>query len=379
MDVLGAVGFWSYARADDEAEAGRITRLANLLASEYVMLTGEDLTIFVDRDDIAWGDEWRSRIDEALEGTTFFVPIVTPRYFKSAECRKELFTFDMHAESRGVRELLLPLLYVDVPDLSPESDDEAMALVARMQYERWTALRLAAEDSAEYRKGVNKLARRLVEISEEIGNRLPSLTVDSAGKVVDDIVEEEPGLIDVMAEAENALPHWTSTLERLALFVKQLGELMQDAVQQIERSDARGKGFAGRLLAARALAARLQPLASKVLEVGTEYGSDLVKVDSGVITLIRQLGEMKDTLPEDQRRDACELFDALRELAGESRDTTHELAELLGSARNVAQLSRDLRPPLRDIDSGLRRVLDGQAVIDEWERLIDGLGLDCSG
>jgi len=61
-----AVGFWSYVHADDEAEGGRIRRLAERIRNEYSVLTGEDLAIFVDREDIAWGDEWRRRIADAL-------------------------------------------------------------------------------------------------------------------------------------------------------------------------------------------------------------------------------------------------------------------------------------------------------------------------
>jgi len=80
MAGLGAAGFWSYARADDEAESGRIVALARHLQEEYALLTGDALDLFVDRD-LAWGEEWRSRIDEALAGVTFFIPVVTPRFF----------------------------------------------------------------------------------------------------------------------------------------------------------------------------------------------------------------------------------------------------------------------------------------------------------
>jgi hypothetical protein len=50
---------------------------------------------------------------------------------------------------------------------------------------------------------------------------------------------------------------------------------------------------------------------------------------------------------------------------------------LTASIRDVAQMSRDLRTPLRDIEKGLSRVMDGQAVMDEWVRLIDEVNIDC--
>jgi hypothetical protein len=57
------------------------------------MKTASTLEVFLDRDSIRWGEEWRERIDSAVAGTTFFIPIVTPRYFLRKECRRELLSF----------------------------------------------------------------------------------------------------------------------------------------------------------------------------------------------------------------------------------------------------------------------------------------------
>jgi hypothetical protein len=376
VDALRAVGFWSYVRADDEAEGGRIRRLAGLIQTEYAMLTGDDIEIFVDRDDLVWGDEWKRRIDIALEGTTFFIPVITPRYFRSPECRRELLTFDMHARSRGVPELLLPLLYVEVPRLEPESGDEAVALVARIQYERWTKLRLEAEDSAEYRQGVNKLARRLVEIGASLESHPRVAAEETVPSTTDGSSTEEPGFIDIMADSEEALPRWNATIERFAEIMEEIATASEEAARHIERSDAQGKGFAGRLTAARTLATRLNPLAAEVLELGTQYASDLVTVDSGVLTLIRRAAEEGVEDPE-EREAACELFNSLRKAAAAGRENVASLTELTETIRQTAQMSRDLRPPLGDIENGLRRVMDGQAVMDEWVRLMDEVDIDC--
>jgi hypothetical protein len=54
-------GFWSYVHADDEADGDRISRLARDVASQFQMLTGEPLDLFLDRDAIKWGEVWRDR------------------------------------------------------------------------------------------------------------------------------------------------------------------------------------------------------------------------------------------------------------------------------------------------------------------------------
>ena len=87
MDSEVAVGFWSYTHEDDRLDGGGILRLSHLIMEEYDLLSGEPLKLFIDRNDIAWGEEWRKRVDSSLAQTTFFIPIITPRYFTRPECR----------------------------------------------------------------------------------------------------------------------------------------------------------------------------------------------------------------------------------------------------------------------------------------------------
>ena len=54
--MANSEGFWSYVHADDEAEGGRILRLARDVAGQFEMLTGEPLTLFLDKDAIKWSD-----------------------------------------------------------------------------------------------------------------------------------------------------------------------------------------------------------------------------------------------------------------------------------------------------------------------------------
>lgn len=64
--VPKTIGFWSYVKADDEAEGGRISRLARDLVAQIQMLTGESMDLFLDRDAIEWGEIWRDRIATSL-------------------------------------------------------------------------------------------------------------------------------------------------------------------------------------------------------------------------------------------------------------------------------------------------------------------------
>jgi len=71
--------FLSYVRLEDQHEEGRITQLKQRLEGEVRVHTGwREFKIFQDRADIRWGQEWQSRLDEAIEAVTFFIPVLTP-------------------------------------------------------------------------------------------------------------------------------------------------------------------------------------------------------------------------------------------------------------------------------------------------------------
>src|ERR1700741_4459468 len=99
--MASSQGFWSYVHADDQADGGRISRLARDVVAQFEILTGEALELFLDRDAIQWGEAWRNRIDASLASVVFFIPVLTPRYFMSPECRRELQFF---ARKSGIKE-----------------------------------------------------------------------------------------------------------------------------------------------------------------------------------------------------------------------------------------------------------------------------------
>ena len=82
--------FWSYAHKDDLNSKGAILTLLEAIKAEYELQTGEDLTVFVDKDGIEWGANWKNAINEALLNTVIFIPILTPTYLKRPSCLGEL-------------------------------------------------------------------------------------------------------------------------------------------------------------------------------------------------------------------------------------------------------------------------------------------------
>ncbi|MEU9042418.1 MULTISPECIES: toll/interleukin-1 receptor domain-containing protein [unclassified Kitasatospora] len=201
--------FWSYAHRDNEFDHGRILRLADLIKREYVMRTQRELELFTDRTHISWGEDWRDRLDSGLHKTTFFIPIITPGYFRSVECRRELLTFSANSTSLGIQQLVLPILYVDTPELDLEDSlNEAVSLVKRMQWEDWRQLRFDAEDSPSHRRGVSRIVNRLMEITAQVESQQAHA---HPGDLMD-IDDLGPSTVDTVAALEKAIAQWGGSL-----------------------------------------------------------------------------------------------------------------------------------------------------------------------
>jgi hypothetical protein len=90
----------------------------------------DELHLFLDRNSLERGDLWRERVEQALGEAPFFIAIVTPKYVRSVECRRELLAVSREAHSRGLGKLLLPILFIDIKDLNEESDALSLAYLA---------------------------------------------------------------------------------------------------------------------------------------------------------------------------------------------------------------------------------------------------------
>jgi hypothetical protein len=387
-------GFWSYVHLDDDAEQGRVADLADLLREEYALLNGEELRLFCDRDDLAWGEHWRERIDEALAGITFFIPVVTPRYFKSDECRRELLTFARRAKAARVGELLLPILYADVSGLNSDSDDEALAAVASVQWRDWRELRVEDSGSPAHRQGVRALAKRLVEIVDQVSQKPVVSETDEpvarrvaeASEIISSRVPAsvdsprdasvELGVLDLLVESEEALPRLATHLNAAAEVVTEIGSATEEATAQTQASDARGGGFAGRLRVANDLAHRLEDPSERLLRHASSYAADLAAVDPGLLTLIDLLGEEVRGAEPAERAQADEFVKGIIGMylgSAENFGNAQEFSRQLGQS---ATFSRELRPPIETIQTAVRRIADGLSVIEGWVRRMGAAGFD---
>ena len=166
---LEPLAFFSYARSDDSHQDGQLSCVRKYLEGEVKGQTGQSFSIFQDRD-IPTGAEWEEKIFATIRSTSFFIPVLTPSFFRSPHCRKESEAFLLREQELGRRDLILPIYYIDIPEIengiSQSTDLLAMALVSR-QFVDLRRLRLKSLENFEIRAGLMQLAKQVRDLLKE--------------------------------------------------------------------------------------------------------------------------------------------------------------------------------------------------------------------
>ena len=362
-------GFWSYVRVDDDADAGRIAELAHDIVAQYEMMSNESIELFLDRDSLEWGSEWESRIGSSLASVAFFVPILTPRYFASSSCRSELNAFARRASDLGVGELLLPILYMDFPgrDENPPTD-ELVALVKRFQWVDWRELRFADRRSPEYRRGVSELATRLVNANRSAERvEVSDNAINRAGAL-----DDEAGVMDLLAGMETALPKLTGTLEQIVEVITEISGVAESTTGELNAPNGANQTFAKRLLLLRKFAVEMTPPSERIGGLGDDFASQLHDVDLGVRAIIERAPDEPES-----RAEFCSFFASLRSMIESSEAGLGALEGFVDTFVPLERLSRDIRPVLRNIRRGLTLMVEGRDVMRLWGSQIDASGIEC--
>jgi hypothetical protein len=372
-------GFWSYVHADDSAEGGRILRLAQDLRDQFEMLTGESIALFVDKDSLEWGTNWREAISLNLASVAFFVPVMTPRYFRSVECLRELDTFARQATKLGVKELILPLYYVDVPALNNQSPDDYYAnLAGTFQWEDWREIRFLDVVSEGYRRGVARLARSLVEANRKAEEKTTAMALPAETPEKSITEDDSPGTIDQLALYEEALPKLGEILVSMTQDIELIGTLMRTASDDTKLGNAQGHGFSVRLAVARRLSSQLAEPTERIWLLSNEYVSQLHNVDDGFRLIVERAPVEIQENPE-SKANFCVFFESSRNLSTAAHTGFQSSQEMIDAIEPLEKMARDLRPVLRRLRQGLTILVESREVTDDWVRLIDATGIACEG
>lgn len=175
---------------------------------------------------------------------------------------------------------------------------------------------------------------------------------------------EGPGFLDMLAEAEEALPLLNDVATELSAVFEQLGPLADSMVIKMEEADRRGQGAKGRLAMASELAAELEDPTSRIEQLAAEFTDQLERIDPGISHLIGVLEEEPSLLTSEEG--AREFNDSIRELADAASEGLGQISLLADAVKQMGQISNRLRPVTRRMFTALRRISDSARTMNAW-------------
>lgn len=377
--MTGMMGFWCYVHADDDVDGGRVVELAHDLRDNYAALTGESIEIFLDKDNLAWGDRWRDKVNTALDGVAFFIPVVTPRFLQSVECRREFQFFYERAKALGITQLLMPIHYINTPDLADENSADSIVQILRdIQYEPWLEERFEDRSSSLYRRRVHYLA-------EQVADRVRSVETTDIVAAAEALVDQdddsegddEPGSLDRLVDMEQAVPRLMEELTRIGARIQEIGELMTDGTGRIAQQEKQGKGFAARLAVARWLAKEIEEPVAEIETDAAAVRDDLNALDLGLQVAIPQLASEAKNGP-DELATTCSFYATVTDMSNNLERGLGAAIGMLEPTSSIGEYSKDLRPGMRRLNASLRSLYEAREVANSWRKLVDDAGLDCS-
>ncbi|PKB65871.1 MAG: hypothetical protein BZY81_08990 [SAR202 cluster bacterium Io17-Chloro-G4] len=170
MADIKPVAFLSFVNSDFHHEEGRIAQFRERLADEVSMHTGKDLSVFVDRDDALWKQAWEERVEQATDDPALLISFITPRFFRSDQCKSEMEAFIELERQLNRNDLVLPLYYVRCPFLDDDAkqggDEMVDSIIGREHRFDWRELRFQPISAPEVGKALEELALRIREVLE---------------------------------------------------------------------------------------------------------------------------------------------------------------------------------------------------------------------
>lgn len=360
--------FFSYAHKDNELTGNRLLELAQDIKNAYEFRTGEQINLFTDQE-IEWGSFWQDEINQRLNVTAFFIPILTPNYMNSVNCLKELKTVIAHADQIGKRGIIYPIRYVDIDKiLEKSSDDELVSFIQSVQRKNWDSLHYSDRGSSEYRLAIKEIVDDLIDADEKMTTVSDIGIMNAESGLKDD--GNELGTVDKMAEMENAFLSIQEVLGDLQESLSEISVIANDGTQEMEESDRSQKGFSGRIVIIKKMATRFENISENVYARCGQFTKEFQKIDRGIHVIVPQLySEIQNGKAE---ADQVGLFySQVKDFCSSAKYAFDAVDVLTENLQPAMEASRDLRKPLGKISRALTDLASSRNTINGWLMLMD--------
>lgn len=356
--------FLSYRRADNEAYRGVVDRLKSDLSGRFEAETGRKLRIFIDRDDIGWGQDWRQKIFDSIRTATFLIPVITMRYFESEACREEFMAFFEDAKQIGVTDLIMPVVLAGGSRITADSSSEEMRIVFNLQHISIEEAFLEGFDSPEWNRQIGRMVRELAKAVDRAETTLENRESRSArppdgqspGESLGDEYADMQELQRRMGEVRKGIENIENDLNAVMAVIN---PLLDSSFWQLSSQAQK----ATVLSAANELREPAAVFAGSSSEL-----EDLVSgIDSGIRLAIDELREMSS--PQAQ-----ELVNSVLSTADRSADYVRIVAAMptiTDGLRMLGMTNINMRKAIQPVIRGFQSMQRVAEIMDSWSRFRD--------
>ena len=153
--------FLSYTRSKDQFLA--VSSFRQYFAAELA-IRSPGSTIFQDKERIEEGDHFPEVLENEIHAADVLLVLLSPAWLQSVWCRREftLFTKDL-GDHRRLHQIL-PVLWVDTPQVHPLADDPIAKTLAPIQSADWRHIRYGPWESPVNQRQVGELSQRALSL-----------------------------------------------------------------------------------------------------------------------------------------------------------------------------------------------------------------------
>lgn len=351
--------FVSYAHADNKLFDDAVKSFADDLKGFYSAKTGNDLSIFFDRESIGWGDDWRSQIDGELENAAIFMPIITMQYFNRPACRDELNAFNQSAKRLGAQYLILPVVITGANAIRNDHPIPEVATIEALQYRNLEEAFLSGQGSPEWRRALSGLTDELISLISRAEFSAPELTSrDSSSSSPDGSLDDDSDFLTSMTELEALTPLLTQEVEQVLSDLHAWAEVVTENSSQVKP----GLTAQQMRVVSITIADRFKAPAEKLHDSGVKLANTVEKADAVMNSIKDQISRV----PSQEEKDSLKKMVMGVQDPTDLREVVSDMAGLLDSMVSVEVMSAPLRKSLRPARIGITKIQDAIRVVDRW-------------
>lgn len=355
-------GFLSYTRDDNNQFGGVVDRLKTELSGWYEARTGRRLELFVDRDSIGWGQDWRREIGDSVRSATVFIPVITMRYFNSPACREELLAFYNNAQRLGVTELILPIILSGSQKIRSDSPREEVQIIESLNYENIENAWNSGYESTEWKRQVSRMVENLETALERAEGQL--LKEDAGEPTPSPKSEGEIGetTADFLAMQEK-VEEVTADANRVSDTLTAFGEAASRSLSDTDFTTMSPKQRSTKLFQ---VANDLRAPSEEFSQTASTFEQKVSSLDADLRATVQELNNINHPEATILLQNWADSFSAFEEMA----DVLAQIQSLGETLRIASLINVNVRNALRPALAGIRSTSNAVKTAQAWNRLV---------